>query len=174
MNARLTFAHRLELIMDGLQRGLAFRGGGLSRRQRECTHRPEVPRALPRQRQAGAGRPLLESLTRPMRNLPLGGHAIVELRRRRLTPGAHRRNPCRVQEHGGSRALALGPGCRGLVSLSPPSPLCATSILALGSCSIWTPTSSHTSIERLGHRITGHRRCSVAGAGWGVSLRGHR
>lgn len=118
---------------------------GLSRRQRECAHRPQVPQALPGRRQAGAAGPLLAPPTQPTRNCPLrGARNRRAVSPRRLTQ-ARIAATLAVCKSTVGLVLALGPGFRGLTSLSPASLLCAPSMLALGSCSIWTPRGLHAS-----------------------------
>jgi hypothetical protein len=140
--------------------------------ERECADCPQVTHELAGRRQAGAGRPLLAPPMQPTRDCPLrGARNRRAVSPRRLTQ-ARIAATLAVCKSTVGRVLALGAGCGGLTSLSPASLLCATSMLALGSCSSWTPTSLHASsgLATASPGI-GATRWQALG---GVSLRGHR
>lgn len=161
-NARLTFARRLELIADMLERQvpvaiaaashgvstptarkwlgrfLAHGEGGL----RDASSRPRCsPRAVP-----------------PQRAL-----AIVELRRRRLTQAAIARS-LGVSESTVSRVLARA-GLSKLTALGGVEPVVRYEHAEPGDM-IHIDTKKLGRIVRTGHRITGDRRDTVEGAGW--------
>jgi transposase-like protein len=78
-NARLTFARRLELVMDAIERDLTLRAAA-------AAHNVSVPNA-----RKWVGRYLADCSSRPKRSprsiAPSQALAIVELRRRRLIHG---------------------------------------------------------------------------------------
>ena len=161
-NARLTFARRLEMVLqmtiDGLTPCAAAAAQGVS----TATAKKWLGRYL------GAGAAaLVDRSSRPAvspRSIePAKALAIVELRRKRLTQariaaylGVSKATVGRVLARAGLSKLSDLDPVEAIVRYEHEAPgdLLHIDIKKLGR------------IERLGHRMTGNRRDTVAGAGW--------
>lgn len=161
-NARLTFARRMELVRDVLERRLTPGAAALSYGVSVPTVRKWVGRHLA---EGEAG--LRDRSSRPKRSLraiaasrALG---IVELRRRRLTQ-ARIAASLGVSKSTVGRVLARA-GLSRLRDLEPSEPAVRYEHEHPGDL-LHIDTKKLGRIERMSHRITGDRRDSVDGAGW--------
>jgi transposase InsO family protein len=161
-NARLTFARRLEMVHDVLDRGwtLAATAG---------RHGVSVPTV-----RKWAGRYLAqgEAALRDRSSRPVASPRaiaadttarIVELRRRRLTQARIARS-VGVSASTVSRVLARA-GLSRLADLEPSEPLVRYEHAHPGDL-LHIDTKKLGRIERMGHRITGNPRDNTDGAGW--------
>ncbi len=161
-NARLTFARRLELVMDVLQRGLTLCAAAAAHNVSVPTVRKWVGRYL------AEGEPgLADRSSRPKRSprsiAPSTALAIVELRRRRLTQ-ARIAASLGVSKSTVGRVLARA-GLSRLRDLEPSEPVVRYEHEHPGDL-VHIDTKKLGRIERPSHRVTGNRRDSVDGAGW--------
>jgi transposase InsO family protein len=161
-NARLTFARRLELVMDVLERGFTLCTAAAAYNVSAPTARKWVGRYLAEGR---AG--LADRSSRPQRSprsiAPSQALAIVELRRRRLIHGRIAQT-LGVSKSTVGRVLARA-GLSQLRDLEPSQPVVRYEHAHPGDL-VHIDTKKLGRIERIGHRITGNRRDSVDGAGW--------
>ena len=161
-NARLTFARRLEMIQDVLERKLSRAAAAAQHHVSEPTVRKWVGRYL-----AQGERGLRDASSRPAVSpraiAPQTALAIVELRRRFLT---HARIAQSLGVSGStvSRVLARA-GLSRWSDLTPSEPVVRYEHAEPGDL-LHIDTKKLGRIVRMGHRITGNPRDSVAGAGW--------
>ncbi|TSE32491.1 IS481 family transposase [Tepidimonas charontis] len=171
-NARLTFARRLQMVQEMTQHGLkaceaASRHGVTPR-----TARKWLGRYL-----AEGASGLTDASSRPKRSPraiePSKALLIVELRQRRMTQ-ARIAQSVGVSEATVSRVLRRA-GLSKLSDLQPREPVQRYEHARAGDL-LHIHTKKLGRIERPGHRVTGNRRDSVAGAGWEflfVAVDGH-
>jgi transposase InsO family protein len=161
-NARLTFARRLELVMDVLERDLTLCAAAAAHNVSVPTARKWLGRYLA---EGEAG--LRDRSSRPRRSpraiAPSKALAIVELRRRRLIQGRIAAS-LGVSKSTVGRVLARA-GLSRLRDLEPAEPVVRYEHAHPGDL-VHIDTKKLGRIERIGHRITGDRRDSVDGAGW--------
>ena len=161
-NARLTYARRIEMVRDMVDRGMppcaAAAAQGVSA--------PTARKWLGRYLAFGEGA-LVDRSSRPRvspRTIAPGcALAIVELRRRRLTQ-ARIAASLAVSVSTVSRVLARA-GLSKLRDLEPAATVQRYEHAAPGEL-LHIDTKKLGRIERPGHRVTGNRRDSVGGAGW--------
>ena len=161
-NARLTFARRLEMVLDITERGMSATEAA----SRHGVTAPTARKWLGRYLAAGeAG--LADASSRPKRSPRALGPAkallIVELRRRRMVQARIARS-VGVSESSVSRVLARA-GLSRLSDLEPAVPVQRYEHAAPGEL-LHIDTKKLGRIERPSHRVTGNRRDSVDGAGW--------
>jgi transposase InsO family protein len=161
-NARLTYARRLELVMDVLERDLTLCAAAAAHHVSVPTARKWVGRYLA---EGEAG--LADRSSRPRRSpraiAPAKAQAIVELRRRRLVQGRIAAS-LGVSKSTVGRVLARA-GLSRLKDLEPAAPVVRYEHAHPGDL-VHIDTKKLGRIERIGHRITGNRRDTVDGAGW--------
>jgi transposase InsO family protein len=161
-NARLTFARRIELVTDIVERKLALCAAAAAQSVTAATARKWLGRYL-----AGGEAALADRSSRPHRSpraMPAAtALAIVELRRRRLTQ-ARIAASLGVSKSSVGRVLARA-GLSRLSDLQPVEPVQRYEHAAPGDL-LHIDTKKLGRIERPSHRVTGNRRDSVEGAGW--------
>jgi transposase InsO family protein len=161
-NARLTFARRIELVRDIVDRTLTPCAAAAAQGVTAATARKWLGRYL-----AGGEAALVDRSSRPHRSprsMPAAtALAIVELRRRRLTQ-ARIAVSLGVSVSSVSRVLARA-GLSRLGDLDPVQPVQRYEHAAPGDL-LHIDTKKLGRIERPSHRVTGNRRDSVEGAGW--------
>ncbi len=161
-NARLTFARRLELVMDVLERGLTLCAAAAAHSVSVPTARKWVGRYL-----AEGETGLADRSSRPKASpraiAPGKALAIVALRHRRLVQGRIAAS-LGVSKSTVGRVLARA-GLSKLRDLEPCKPVVRYEHAHPGDL-VHIDTKKLGRIERMGHRITGDRRDSVEGAGW--------
>jgi transposase InsO family protein len=161
-NARLTYARRIEMVMDIVERDLTPCAAAAAHGVSAPTARKWLGRFL---LQGKAG--LADSSSRPLRSpraiAPGKALGIVELRRRRLTQ-ARIAHALDVSVSTVSRVLARA-GLSKLRDLEPVEPVQRYEHAAPGEL-LHLDIKKLGRIERPSHRVTGDRRDSVAGAGW--------
>jgi transposase InsO family protein len=161
-NARLTFARRLEMVRDVVERGLTPCAAAAAQGVSVPSARKWVGRYLA---EGEAG--LRDRPSRPKRSprsiAPAKALGIVELRRRRLIQGRIAAS-LGVSKSTVSRVLARA-GLSRLRDLDPSEPVLRYEHEHPGDL-VHIDTKKLGRIERIGHRITGDRRDSVEGAGW--------
>ena len=161
-NARLTFARRLEMVQDVLERKLTYPAAAAKHHVSVPTVRKWVGRCL-RQGEPGlrdaSSRPQLS----PRAITSSTALAIVELRRRFLTQARIARSLA-VSESTVSRVLARA-GLSRWSDLAPSEPSVRYEHEHPGDL-LHLDTKKLGRIVRMGHRVTGDPRDSVAGAGW--------
>jgi transposase InsO family protein len=161
-NARLTFARRLEMVHDVLERGRTLIAAASTYGVSVPTVRKWSGRYL---RQGRAG--LLDRSSRPARSpraiAPEVAQQIADLRRRRLTQARIARST-NVSASTVSRVLARV-GLSRLADLEPSEALVRYEHDRPGDL-LHIDTKKLGRIERMGHRITGDRRDNTDGAGW--------
>lgn len=161
-NARLTFARRQEMVRDVLERKLTHAAAATRHHVSVPTVRKWVGRYLTQ------GEPgLRDASSRPRASpraiAPQTALAIVELRRRFLTQAAIARN-LGLSESTVSRVLARA-GLSRWADLVPSEPTVRYEHAHPGEL-LHIDTKKLGRIVRMGHRVTGDPRDSVAGAGW--------
>ena len=161
-NARLTYARRLEMARDVVDRGVPLARAS----DRYAVSVPTVRKWARRYRAEGeAG--LMDRSSRPHgspRRLPdTHRAAMVELRRRRLTHGRIARS-IGVSARSVGRHLARV-GLSRLADLEPSEPVVRYEHAHPGDL-VHIDTKKLGRIERMGHRITGDPRDNTNGAGW--------
>ena len=161
-NARLTFARRLEMVQDVLERKLTYAVAAAKHQVSVPTVRKWVGRYLTQ------GEPgLRDASSRPQvspRAIAAStALAIVELRRRFLTQARIARS-LGVSESTVSRVLFRA-GLSRWVDLVPSEPTVRYEHAEPGDL-LHIDTKKLGRIERMGHRVTGDRRDTVEGAGW--------
>lgn len=161
-NARLTFARRLELIADLLERRVPVAIAAADHAVSTPTARKWLGRFLA-QGEAGLRDASSRPRCSPRAIPPERALAIVELRRRRLTQAAIARS-LGVSESTVSRVLARA-GLSKLSALDQVEPVVRYEHAEPGDM-IHIDTKKLGRIVRTGHRITGDRRDTVEGAGW--------
>ena len=161
-NARLTFARRLELVMDVLERGLTLCAAAAAHNVSVPTARKWLGRYLA-EGQAGLADRCSRPKASPRAIAPSKALAIVELRRRRLTQ-ARIAASLGVSKSTVGRVLARA-GLSRLRDLEPCEPVLRYEHAHPGDL-VHIDTKKLGRIERMGHRITGNRRDSAKGAGW--------
>lgn len=161
-NARLTFARRLEMVQDILERKLALAAVGVAYGVSVPTVRKWVRRYLA---QGRAG--LRDAASRPKRSpraiAPRTAAAIVELRRRFLTHAAIA-SALSVSTSTVGRVLRRAKLAR-WSDLKPQEPVVRYEHDRPGDL-LHIDTKKLGRIERTGHRVTGDRRDTTDGAGW--------
>lgn len=161
-NARLTFARRLEMVQEVLERKLTHRAAAVRHHVSVPTVRKWVGRYLTRG-QAG----LHDASSRPQvspRAIATGtALAIVELRRRYLTH-ARIAKSLGVSQSTVSRVLARA-GLSRWSDLAPSESIVRYEHAHPGDL-LHIDTKKLGRIERMGHRITGNPRDNTNGAGW--------
>ena len=161
-NARLTFARRLELVMDVLERKHTLCAAAAAHSVSVPTARKWWGRYLA---QGEAG--LADRSSRPQRSpraiAAPKALAIVELRRRRLVQGRIAAS-LGVSKSTVGRVLARA-GLSRLKDLEPAEPIVRYEHEHPGDL-VHIDTKKLGRIERIGHRITGDRHDRVEGAGW--------
>ena len=161
-NARLTYARRIELVLDITERGLGVIEAAAAHGVTAPTARKWYRRFLAEGMDA-----LKDKSSRPARSpraiSPSTAGAIVELRRRRLTH-ARIAQSLGVSAATVSRVLARA-GLSKLSDLDPKEPVQRYEHEAPGDL-LHIDIKKLGRIERPSHRVTGNRRDSVDGAGW--------
>jgi transposase InsO family protein len=161
-NARLTFARRLEMVHDILQRGRSQSAAALSYGVSIPTVRKWLGRYLAQGEVALADRSSRPALS-PRAIAPATALAIVELRRQRLIQ-ARIAASLAVSKSTVSRVLARA-GLSQLKDLEPAPVIIRYEHAAPGDL-LHIDTKKLGRIVRPSHRATGDRRDSVEGAGW--------
>jgi len=161
-NARLTFARRLEMVQDVLERGLTLAATAAGHGISVPTVRKWAGRYVV-DGEAGlhdrSSRPVVSPRAIAAKTVV----GIVELRRRRLTQARIARS-AGVSPSTVSRVLARA-GLSRLADLEPSEPLVRYEHAHPGDL-LHIDTKKLGRIERMGHRVTGDRRDSTEGAGW--------
>ncbi len=161
-NARLTFARRLQMVQEMTQHGLKACEAALRHGVTPRTARKWLGRYL-----AEGASGLADASSRPKRSPraiePSQALLIVELRQRRMTQARIARS-VGVSEATVSRVLRRA-GLSKLSDLQPREPVQRYEHAQAGDL-LHIDTKKLGRIERPGHRVTGNRRDSVAGAGW--------
>jgi transposase InsO family protein len=161
-NARLTFARRIELVTDIVERKLTPCAAAAAHGVTAATARKWLGRYL-----AGGAPGLVDRSSRPHRSprsMPAAtALAIVELRHRRLTQ-ARIAASLGVSKSSVGRVLARA-GLSRLSDLQPVEPVQRYEHAAPGDL-LHIDTKKLGRIERTGHRVTGDRRDATRGAGW--------
>ena len=161
-NARLTFARRLEMIQDVVDRKLTHVATAAKHDVSVPTVRKWVGRYLT-YGEAGLHDASSRPRVSPRAIAPRTALAIVELRRRFLTQ-ARIAQSLGVSESIVSRVLARA-GLSRWSDLSPSAPSVRYEHEHAGDL-LHIDTKKLGRIERMGHRITGNRRDTAGGAGW--------
>ena len=161
-NARLTFARRLEMVLDMTERGLTACAAAAAQAVSVPTARKWLGRYLAHGQAGLADRTSRPSVS-PRSIAPSTALAIVELRQRRLTQ-ARIAASLGVSKSTVGRVLARA-GLSRLRDLTPSEPIVRYEHAHPGDL-IHIDTKKLGRIDALGHRITGNRRDSVRGAGW--------
>lgn len=161
-NARLTFARRLEMVLQMTQQKVTQADAAAWACVSEQTARKWLCRYL-----AGGESALVDASSRPRRSPraidEAKALAIVELRRRRLTQSRIAAS-LGVSESTVSRVLARA-GLSKLSDLQPAEPIKRYEHAAPGDL-LHIDTKKLGRIEREGHRINGDRTTAKRGAGW--------
>jgi transposase InsO family protein len=161
-NARLTFARRLEMVLDIIVKGFTPCTAAAVHGVTEASARKWLGRYLV-EGEAGlrdrSSRPKLS----PKRINPAKALAIVELRRRRLTQ-ARIASAIGVSKSTVGRVLRRA-GLSRLRDLEPSEPALRYEHEHPGDL-IHIDTKKLGRIERMSHRVTGNRRDTAEGAGW--------
>jgi len=161
-NARLTYARRIEMVRDVVDRGMKPCAAAAAQGVSAPTGRKWLGRYLV---QGEAG--LMDRSSRPLRSprsiAPGQALAIVELRRRRLTQ-ARIAQALGVSGSTVSRVLARA-GLSKLRDLAPVEPVLRYERDAPGEL-LHIDIKKLGRIERPSHRVTGNRRDTASGAGW--------
>jgi transposase InsO family protein len=161
-NARLTFARRLEMVQDVLDRKLTYAAAAVEHHVSVPTVRKWVGRYLT-QGQPGLRDASSRPQVSPRAIASTMALSIVELRRRFLTH-ARIAQSLGVSESTVSRVLARA-GLSRWTDLVPSEPSVRYEHEHPGAL-LHIDTKKLGRIVRMGHRVTGDRRDSVAGAGW--------
>jgi transposase InsO family protein len=161
-NARLTFARRLEMVQDIIERGLSQSAAAQVHGVSLTTVRKWLGRYLV-YGATGLGDRSSRPAQSPRAIAPNTGLAIVHLRRQRLT---HARIAVSlgVSKSTVGRVLARA-GLSRWQDLEPAAPIQRYEHVAAGDL-LHIDTKKLGRIERPSHRMTGNRRDTVAGAGW--------
>ncbi len=161
-NARLTFARRLEMVQDVVDRKLTLAAAA----ERHGVSVPTVRKWVGRYLARGEGG-LRDASSRPQASpraiAPATALAIVELRRRFLTHARIART-LRVSASTVGRVLRRA-GLARWGDLAPSEPVVRYEHAHPGDL-VHIDTKKLGRIERMSHRVTGDRRDSVDGAGW--------
>jgi len=161
-NARLTFARRIQMVLDMTQHGLSAMDAASRHGVTPPTARKWLGRYLAEGEMA-----LADASSRPNRSPraiePGKALLIVELRRRRMLQ-ARIAKSVGVSEATVSRVLARA-GLSKLSDLEPREPVQRYEHAAAGDL-LHIDTKKLGRIERPSHRVTGDRRDTVDGAGW--------
>jgi transposase InsO family protein len=161
-NARLTFARRIELVTDIVDRKRTLCAAAAAQGVTAATARKWLGRYL-----AGGEAALADRSSRPHRSprsLPAAtALAIVELRHRRLTQ-ARIAQGLGVSKSSVGRVLARA-GLSRLSDLQPVEPVRRYEHPVPGDL-LHIDIKKLGRIERPGHRVTGHRQVRSKGAGW--------
>jgi transposase InsO family protein len=161
-NARLTFARRMELVRDVLDKRLSPAAAALAYGVSLPTARKWMGRYLA-EGEAGLRDRSSRPRSSPRAIAPAQALGIVELRRRRLTQ-ARIAASLGVSRSTVGRILARA-GLSRLRDLEPSEPVVRYEHEHPGDL-VHIDTKKLGRIERIGHRITGDRRDTVEGAGW--------
>jgi transposase InsO family protein len=161
-NARLTFARRLEMVHDVIERKLTHAATAANHGVSAPTVRKWVGRYLT-QGEAGLRDASSRPQVSPRSIAPSTALAIVELRRRFLTH-ARIAHSVGVSASTVSRVLARA-GLSRWADLLPSEPVVRYEHEHPGDL-LHIDTKKLGRIVRMGHRITGNPRDSVEGAGW--------
>jgi len=161
-NARLTYARRLEMVLQTTIEGLTPCAAAAAQGVSAATARKWLGRYLAAD-EAGLGDRSSKPAVSPRQIEPGKALAIVELRRKRLTQ-ARIAEALGVSKSTVSRVLARM-GLSKLSDLEPSEPVVRYEHDAPGDL-LHLDTKKLGRIERPSHRVTGNRRDSVNGAGW--------
>jgi transposase InsO family protein len=161
-NARLTFARRLEMVRNIVERVLRPARAAAQAGVSEPTVRKWLGRYLA-EGEAGLWDRSSRPKVSPRSIAPSKALAIVELRRRRLTQ-ARIAASLGVSKSTVGRVLARA-GLSKLRDLEPCEPVLRYEHAHPGDL-VHIDTKKLGRIERMSHRVTGNRRDSVNGAGW--------
>jgi transposase InsO family protein len=161
-NARLTFARRLEMVQDIIERKLSYAATAAQHQVSVPTVRKWVGRYLT-QGEVGLRDASSRPQVSPRAIAPSTALSIVELRRRFLTHARIART-LNVSESTVSRVLARA-GLSRWVDLVPSEPTVRYEHEHPGDL-LHIDTKKLGRIVRMGHRVTGDPRDSVVGAGW--------
>ena len=161
-NARLTYARRIEMVKDIVERNLTPCAAAAAQGVSAPTARKWLGRYLVAGQTALADHSSRPACS-PRSIAPSKALAIIELRRRRLTQ-AHIAQALAVSHSTVSRVLARA-GLSRLRDLEPAAPVLRYEHEAPGDL-LHIDIKKLGRIERPSHRVTGNRRDSVAGAGW--------
>ena len=161
-NARLTYARRLEMVLQMTIEGLTPCAAAAAQGVSAATARKWLGRYLAAD-EAGLGDRSSKPALSPRQIEPGKALAIVELRRKRLTQ-ARIAEALGVSKSTVSRVLARM-GLSKLSDLEPSEPVVRYEHDAPGDL-LHLDTKKLGRIERPSHRVTGNRRDSVNGAGW--------
>jgi transposase InsO family protein len=161
-NARLTFARRLEMVHDVLERGLTLAASAARHGVSVPTVRKWAERYLAKG-EAALGDRSSRPTSSPRAIAADTAARIVELRRRRLTQRRIARS-VGVSASTVSRVLTRA-GLSRLADLEPSEPLVRYEHAHPGDL-LHIDTKKLGRIECMGHRITGNPRDNTDGAGW--------
>ena len=161
-NARLTYARRLEMVLQMTIEGLTPCAAAAAQGVSAATARKWLGRYLAAD-EAGLGDRSSKPALSPRQIEPGKALAIVELRRKRLTQ-ARIAQALGVSKSTVSRVLTRM-GLSKLSDLEPSEPVVRYEHDAPGDL-LHLDTKKLGRIERPSHRVTGNRRDSVNGAGW--------
>jgi transposase InsO family protein len=161
-NARLTFARRQEMVRDIVETGMTAAAAAAAHGVSAPTARKWLGRYLA-QGEAGLRDASSRPRVSPRAIAPDRALVIVELRRRRLTQ-ARIAHSLGVSESTVSRVLTRA-GLSRWRDLEPSEPSVRYEHAHPGDL-VHLDTKKLGRIVRTGHRVTGNRRDSVAGAGW--------
>lgn len=161
-NARLTFARRLEMVLDIIVKGFTPCLAAAMHGVTELTARKWLGRYLA-EGESGLRDRSSRPRVSPRAINPAKALAIVELRRRRLTQ-ARIAGPIGVSKSTVSRVLRRA-GLSRLRDLEPSEPALRYEHERPGDL-VHIDTKKLGRIERASHRVTGDRRDSFEGAGW--------
>lgn len=161
-NARLTYARRLEIVLDCTERGLSSAVAALSHGVSELTARKWLGRYL-----AQGPAALTDRSSRPKispRSIAAGtALAVVELRRKPLTHSRIAAALSVSKSTGGE--FWREPGLSLLSGLEPPAPVQRYEHAAAGDL-LHMDTKKMERILAPGHRVTGDHSQKSRGAGW--------
>ena len=161
-NARLTFARRLEMVHDILNKGFTPCTAAAVHGVSEPSARKWLGRFLA-EGEAGLRDRSSRPAVSPNRINPAKALTIVELRRRRLTQ-ARIADAVGISKSTVGRVLKRA-GLSRLRDLEPSEPAVRYEHERPGDL-IHLDTKKLGRIERMSHRVTGNRRDTVEGAGW--------
>jgi transposase InsO family protein len=161
-NARLTFARRLEMVLDMVDKGFTPCTAAAVHGVSEPSARKWLGRYLA-EGEAGLRDRSSRPTRSPNRIQPEKALAIVELRRRRLTQ-ARIAGAIGVSKSTVGRVLRRA-GLSRLRDLEPSEPALRYEHEHPGDL-LHIDTKKLGRIERMSHRVTGNRRHTVDGAGW--------
>ena len=147
-NARLTFARRLEMVQDVLERRLS-RAAAAARARRERADGAQVARPLPGQGEAGLARRIVAAAGQPRAIAPEHGAGDRRAAPALPDPGAHR-----AQHSGCPKAQSAGSDARRPVALVATRAGRAGGALRASAAG---RSAAHRHQEARAHRAHGHR-----------------